>query len=108
MLRIVFTLALVGIALFLGYKAASIYSLVQFADHMRKCLPASAVCRMADLKVPRREIEVAMAETLSCARTKQTAVEAVFLRIPKADSANAAASTDYKGLLEMCRDWSHN
>ncbi len=105
MLRTIVKLVIAGVVLFGAYKAASIYSLFQFAEHMHECLPKSGVCRMAEVKAQPQEIEVAMAEALSCARKRQTALEAVFLRIPKAEPSSSSEVIDYNGLLEMCKDW---
>ena len=63
---------------------------------------------MAEAKAQRQEIEVALEQALSCARSRQTAVEAVFIRIPKAEPSVSSATTDYNGLLEMCSDWANS
>lgn len=103
MLRTAFKLVAAGIVLFLAYKAAHVYALFQFADHMRECLPASGVCRMAETNAPNLEIERAFGVALSCASQQQTSVESVFLPIPKHDSTAAASSSD--SLSEICRAW---
>ena len=106
MLRTVFKLVATGIFLFLAYKAASAYSLFKFADHMRECLPPSGVCPMIESTAPRQEVDAAMGEALSCSRKRQTAVESVFLTIPKLHTSSSSSQTDYEGLREMCKDWS--
>ena len=108
MLRTIIKLVIAGVVLIGAYKVMSIYSLFQFADHMRECLPTSGVCRMVELKASRQEIEVAMGQSLSCARKRQSAVESVFLSIPKTEHTNSSGSTDYDGLLEMCKDWANS
>lgn len=97
-------IAAVGVV-FLAYKAASIYALLQFADHMRECMPASGVCRLAERKAPREQIEAAMEEALSCARRKQSRIEALLFVIPKSDAPGTSTSSDDKALAEMCNDW---
>ena len=105
MLRTIIRLVIAGVVLFGAYKVMSIYALFQFADHMRECLPSSGTCRMVELKASRQEVEVAMGQSLSCARERQSAVESAFLSIPKTEPANSSDSTDYNGLLQMCNDW---
>jgi len=104
MLRTLFKFTLAAITLFLIYKAASIYSLFQFADHLRVCLPPSGVCGLAEANAPRQKLEGAMVEALSCVRKRQTLIEATFLRIPDHENTSSPSSTDGNAMLEMCRD----
>ena len=105
MLRTAIKLIAGAILLFVAYKAAATYSLFRFADHMRDCLPASGVCRLAEVKAPRQDLEAAMGQALSCARDRQTTVESMFLAIPKTDRTDTTSATDYQGLLEVCKGW---
>jgi hypothetical protein len=104
MLVTLFKFALAAIAVFLAYKAASIYALFQFADHLRACLPPSGVCRLAEADAPGPKLEAAMSEALSCVRQRQTRVEATFLRIPDNEGAASSSSADHAAVLAMCRD----
>ena len=89
--------------LFVAYKATMLYSGYGFATHLSECTSLESFCELAKRKASNREVTSAMGEAFSCAKNKQSTIEAFFIPIPQQWSSPPPESLSYRDVEKRCK-----